>query len=992
VSNITHYVLRFTFYVLRTPGFLLFLAGLYVYTSTVAPTVLDGDAALFQYTPYVLGVTYPTGYPLYILLGKLWLTLFPFGEVAWRMNLFSALCAAASLPLIYGAARRLFTPSSKHEPPQKAAFASEDSPHKGTMQGGQGVAALIAVLIFATLPTFWRWSTEAKIYALNILLFSGLLYTLARVLEYNASRQQRHLPLALPVVLLGLQIAVHSTTVLLIPGLLLFAWLNLRPYLFTKKLFIVYGSLLMIPGLFYLYIPLRAEWLIAYYGRFEAIGRGLLADFYHSGLPGLIRYFSAADFTGGVVTNWGLVPGQFVTVYIPLLTEDLTALGVGLGLVGAVAMAIFQPRRFLPLFLLYATPIPFVLTYGQGEQSAFLLPSFLIFSLFAGYTFTLIHRFFPPFILYTTHYALRFTFYVLLFIFLLLPQIQHNITWLNRKWTRAIYEEWTDALNHPLEPGAGMLAHWGDLTSFWYIQHIENRRPDLRGVYPPDEAAVIDWFERGNSNLYIAGPLQGWAAGIQDRYQLIPWGRLVRIAPRQLDPRSLMPTLSQPLEATFDNKLRLLGVDYPAQAVDGSVYPVTLNWQALEELPERTTISLRLSQGNGVVAQLDERLRSGWFPSETLPAGQHILSYALIPIPLGVLPGEYRLQLVTYVRASQPLRLPDGQITLDLGAVQVVSPPSSFQPNLSQFETLTSHDFNGEINLAGYSYTVSRVGQGKGFGLELLWQAIVKPGDNYTLVVEAIDAAGQVLRTVERQPQAGKAPTGNWQPGQFIRDQVDLVVPASAPPGPEMLRVRLSWRRSDGSRLKLRRWGLPIDQGLNLAWLEVTEKENRVFTPPAIQHTLDANLENKTHLLGYNTALPALPGKPNRFRLDLPTCAQGEAEGCTLELEFYWQGLSEMELPYQVFFHLVNAEGQIVAQRDAAPGRAGKEPTTGWLPGEVVAHPVELPLSPDLAGGQYIMRIGLYLPPDGPRLVILDETGQIKGDFVEVGQVEVVRR
>jgi hypothetical protein len=99
-------------------GLLLFGVGLFAYTTTLAPTVLEGDAALFQYIPYALGVTYPTGYPLYILLGKLWLTLLPFGEVAWRMNLFSALCSALALPLMYGAARRLFTRPPR--PPPKA--------------------------------------------------------------------------------------------------------------------------------------------------------------------------------------------------------------------------------------------------------------------------------------------------------------------------------------------------------------------------------------------------------------------------------------------------------------------------------------------------------------------------------------------------------------------------------------------------------------------------------------------------------------------------------------------------------------------------------------------------------------------------------------------------------------------------------------------------------------------------------------------------------
>ena len=255
-------------------GLVLFLVGLYTYLRTLAPTVLEGDAALFQYTPYVLGVTYPTGYPFYILLGKLWVWLLPVGEIAWRMNLLSAFCAALALPLLYGATRRLYAPRSPGAPAMR-------------------VSAIAAILIFATLPTFWRWSTEAKIYALNSLLFSGVLYTLTRALSLPPEPDRAtsplsllllpanlrlaitawyiRWPLVLPVLLCGLQIAVHSTTVLLLPGLLLFVWLHLRPHLFTWRRFLGHALLLILPGLFYLYVPLRAEWLIAKYGRPEAI-------------------------------------------------------------------------------------------------------------------------------------------------------------------------------------------------------------------------------------------------------------------------------------------------------------------------------------------------------------------------------------------------------------------------------------------------------------------------------------------------------------------------------------------------------------------------------------------------------------------------------------------------------------------------------------------------------------------------------------------------
>lgn len=918
---------------------LLFVGGLYGYTATLAPTVLEGDAALFQYTPYVLGVTYPTGFPLYILLTKVWLSLLPYGEIAWRMNLFSALCGAAALPLIYRAARRLF------------GLASEAG------QPALNLAALTATLTFATIPTFWRWATEAKTYTLTILLFGGLLYLLSRAIS---PAEDSPAFVAWWPLLLGLMISVHNTGVLLIPGLLLLGWLHFRgrPWRFHLRAL----ALLMLPGLFYLYIPLRAEWLIAQYGRQAAIEHGLLADFYQSGPAGLIRYYTATSFTGGVVTNWGLVPGKFFSLYVAdLLVDNLTVWGAGLGLVGGLALAWRRPRLFWPLFLLYATPIPFVLAYNQGEQSAFLLPSFLIFSLFVGYTVTLLPR--PA--------VTGPLFFLAVSLLLFAPRVRYNMNWLDNKWDRTIYEQWADALAHPLEPGAVMLAHWGDLTSFWYMQHAEGRRPDLRGVYPPTEQAVADYVGRGEA-LYIGGPLQGAAAHIEDRYHLITWGRLVRIAPRRVEPETLLPPLSQPVETTFAGKLRLIGVDFAPKAAGGQTYAVTLSWQALADLPPETTISLRLSQGQAIVAQTDETLLSGWLPRDTLSGGQPALSYVRIPIALGTVPGQYRLQLVAYTSYKQPWSLPDGTTRLDLGAVEITAPPVAYRP---ESKLAGGYDFNGEIELVDYNYTVSRVGQGKGFGVELLWRAKKQPVDNYTLVAEIVDQADNVLRAFEHPPVGGRAPTAGWQTGQFVRDQVDVVVPASAPAGEKPVRVRLSWQRPDGSRLRLRRWLFPAGESLYLAPMEVEEKEGRIFEAPPVQVEIGANLADKARLIGYNSPRLGEAGAVIR-------CPAGEA----IHFDFYWEGLSEMETIYFVFLHLVDETGQIVAQHDRGPGRRAKQPTTAWLPGEIIHDPVDLALPPDLAPGLYTLRIGLYQHPAGPRLTPVAGDGR---DFVEIGRVRV---
>jgi hypothetical protein len=128
--------------------FLLFLA---VYVRTAAPSVLSGDSAEFQLAAPLLGVPHPTTYPLYVLLGKLATLLIPVGDLAWRVTLVSALCAALAVALFFLLARR---------------FA-----------GLPG--AIVAALALGVTPGLWNAATLAEVYALLAALLAGLGYLLA---------------------------------------------------------------------------------------------------------------------------------------------------------------------------------------------------------------------------------------------------------------------------------------------------------------------------------------------------------------------------------------------------------------------------------------------------------------------------------------------------------------------------------------------------------------------------------------------------------------------------------------------------------------------------------------------------------------------------------------------------------------------------------------------------------------------------------------------
>ena len=172
-------------------GIGLVLMAAILYILTLAPSVMPGDYAEFQFSAAILGVPHPTGYPLYILLGKLF-TLLPFGDVAYRVNLSSAIYMAGAVGLLYALGVMLL---------------------RLLGWGRAWWAAAVGAALFAAAPTPWSMSLVARSYALNALLVGCVLLLL---ISWRTTGRKAWFYASL--LFIGLSIVHHGTTYLLLPA------------------------------------------------------------------------------------------------------------------------------------------------------------------------------------------------------------------------------------------------------------------------------------------------------------------------------------------------------------------------------------------------------------------------------------------------------------------------------------------------------------------------------------------------------------------------------------------------------------------------------------------------------------------------------------------------------------------------------------------------------------------------------------------------------
>jgi len=138
------------------------------------------------------GVAHPSGYPVYLLLARLF-QLLPVGSLAFRTNLMSAVAAVAAAVLVYELVTRAALPLSER---------------------GNWLAGLASAYAFGLSPLIWSQAVITEVYALHALFVASILYLSTEYLSVRFAQKQLDRFLGL---LVGLAIGNHLTSILFLP-------------------------------------------------------------------------------------------------------------------------------------------------------------------------------------------------------------------------------------------------------------------------------------------------------------------------------------------------------------------------------------------------------------------------------------------------------------------------------------------------------------------------------------------------------------------------------------------------------------------------------------------------------------------------------------------------------------------------------------------------------------------------------------------------------
>lgn len=541
-----------------------------LYASMSAPELDWGDAGESQLAIWTGGLSHPTGYPLFLMLGWLWSHLLAVVGVAptRAVTLFSVACGAATVACIVPATSALL---HRAMPSLKLS---------GILAFVPGI--LIAVA-FGLSPTFWSQTLLAEVYALHLLLLVLFLWAL-----WGEKKQ-----MAVAALLYGIFLSHHRTAILWAPGLLVWLWLEARE-VFQPRTFLRLLCLVLLPQLAYLYIPLRG--IVTPYLH-QPLANGQTLNLYDGSLKAFTDHILGTVFVADVglretlaarlgriwvllilnISFFALIPlfflgiGKKSSTASPHLVADLILLGLG---------ALFT--------------ILFGLFYAIGDVEVMFIPAWLAFLWLAMVGITRLATITPRVAAFAGFWV------AVLVIIARLPYIPNSRA--DHTAPRELVNELMTA--SPTTNAIIVSNDRNEMVPVWYHQFAEGQRQDILALFPlitprPEHRTVnevVDWALKFDRPVYLTKPMPGLALRYDLEAATPPLVRVLGIA--------TLPTLA-PQESDLAPDLVVTAWQPPATLNLGETVTVSVALVPLTPYPLPLTLSLQLfdTEGNPLTQQ-----------------------------------------------------------------------------------------------------------------------------------------------------------------------------------------------------------------------------------------------------------------------------------------------------------------------------------------------------------------------------------------------------
>ena len=417
----------------------VFAAALTTYVLTAPRSIASSDSAELTAAAASLGIPHPPGYPLYVLVGRLFAAV-PAGDMGFRLNLMSGVFGALAALAVY-------------------AIVLELTRHR--------ISAAVAALSLAFSYHFWGQSLVAEVYTLDAALLGGLIYALC-VWE----RTRRPGALYAAFFLLGLALAHRTTSLFLVPPLIV--W-GLATGVYREPVPWLRALAWMAPGLgLYLVLPIL---YVTNLGYIWNVGYDLSGDPTYVDLTTFegLKWYVTAEVFRPLAFAFG--PGDAAREAVRFagwLWGEFAGAGAILGVVGA-AIAYRRRRGFFYLtagaFVLQAW---FFINYRAVDKDQMFLATYLIWAVWVGLgvrqLLDLVGEGHAPSLAKPAARVLALALPVALFAL--------NFSSLQFPDAATVRED-ADQLFAEVPAETLVIGSWSDIAVLEYFQTVEDRRPDI---------------------------------------------------------------------------------------------------------------------------------------------------------------------------------------------------------------------------------------------------------------------------------------------------------------------------------------------------------------------------------------------------------------------------------------------------------------------------------------------------------------------------------